>query len=211
MNMRIFKLAAISTVLLGCTAANAANAADLTVKGTIAVPGCTVSSDMSGVYDYGPISSSLIQPGTTTTALVPMGNKWTASCSAQTSLTFTVIDNRASSASVVAPTNFGLGNVNGTGKLGYYTVTLSSPTVDGQAVSTFATTGATFTAVSSTPLSTDKKFGWASGNNVLRTGKVFGAMLAVTPNLGGTTTMGGALSNGANLDGSLTLNFAFGL
>jgi hypothetical protein len=83
--------------------------------------------------------------------------------------------------------------------------------VDGQAVSTFATTGATFTAVSSTPLSTDKKFGWASGNNVLRTGKVFGAMLAVTPNLGGTTTMGGALSNGANLDGSLTLNFAFGL
>jgi hypothetical protein len=199
---------------MGCTAALAA---DLTVKGAISAPSCTVANGgagigRSGIYNYGQISSAMVKPGTTTTPLSTVTVPWTVTCDAQTYLTFNIVDNRAGTASTPASTNFGLGNVNGSGKLGYYTVTLSNPTVDGALANTFSTTGTTFTAISSTLLSTGSaRYGWASGNNTLKAGRVFAANLTAAPYLAGSATMGGAVTDGLSLDGSLTLNFALGL
>ncbi|WP_430390127.1 DUF1120 domain-containing protein [Dyella sp. 20L07] len=212
MNTRIFKLAIMSAILMGATAAHAtAPTSELVVKGALAVPGCTVSAANDGVYDFGRISASLIKAGTAVTTLPPISQAWTVTCDAQTFLAFNVVDNRASSASAAAANNFGLGNVNGTGKLGFYTVTLSSPTVDGKTVSTYSTANTSFTAATTAILNSGQKHGWATASNNQASGLVFGANLQVAPTLGGTTTMGGPVTDEVPLDGSLTLNFMFGL
>jgi hypothetical protein len=216
MNTRIFKLAAISAVLMGAAAAHAAAPTnDLAVKGTIGAPTCTVASTNNGLYDFGRIGTSQVKAGTTTNALPSISQPWTVSCNAATYLSFRVVDNRAASASSVADTNFGLGNVNGTGKLGYYTVTMSGGTVDGATSYTYATTSKTAFTTDNTekPIrSGSYMHGWGGQpNDTQRAGSVFGADLKVTPILAGTTTMNGAVTEDTDLDGSLTLNFAFGL
>ena len=212
MQARSLNLVALAALTLAAATAHAAApTAELKVKGTIDVPTCTVTAAKSGVYDFGGIGNTLIKSGTTHTALNPISQDWTVTCDADTFLTFSVVDNRATSVSTVATNNFGLGTVNTTGKIGYYTVNLTSPTVDSVASSTFATTGTTISSAASTNLyAGGNKMGWSSGP-ALKSGKVFGASLAVTPNIGGTTTMGGAITDEVDLDGSLTLTYAFGL
>jgi type 1 fimbria pilin len=212
MKNRILKLAAVSAIVMGATAAHAdAPSANLTVKGTITAPSCTVSMPAGGALDYGNISSALVKPGTETSTLIPLGATVTVTCDAQTNLTFSAIDNRAGTASAVGATNFGLGNVNGTGKIGYYTLSLSSATVDGTPSSVFTTAGTTFTASSSAPVTLGNKQGWAASDSSLMVGKVFAAQLAATATLAGSAEMGGPVSDTISLDGSTTLNFAFGL
>jgi hypothetical protein len=203
---------ALATTLCGALPAQAAApSASLYVRGSIGMPGCSVSTANDGVYDFGRIASSLIKPGISTTTLDPIEQSWTVSCDAQTFLGFTVIDNRSGTASVDRVNNFGLGNVNETGKLGYYTVQMKDGAVDGNASYLYATPGASFTASQSVYLGTNVQLGWAASNNLQKAGKVFTATLAVTPTLAGAATMGGAITDEVSLDGSLTLNFAFGL
>jgi hypothetical protein len=215
MNTRIFKLTAISSILMGAIAAHAAApTADLTVKGTIGAPTCTVTTSNNGIYDFGRIAGTTIKAGTDTTSLAAISQPWTVTCDAATYLTFGAVDNRATSASSTATGSFGLGNVNGTGKLGYYTVTMNTPTVDGAAAYTYYTNEKTITgaAASARVYGGAYKNGWtASGTNTQKAGSVFGANLSVTPTLAGTTTMNGTVTDDTSLDGSLTLNFAFGL
>jgi hypothetical protein len=52
--------------------------------------------------------------------------------------------------------------------------------------------------------------GWSNGS-AMNPGKDFAATLTVTPTLAGTTTMNGPVTEDAELNGSLTLSFAFGL
>lgn len=52
-------------------------------------------------------------------------------CDAETPMTFNVIDNRLGTASEAGKT-FGLGNVNATGKLGFYAIMVYLPKVDGK-------------------------------------------------------------------------------
>lgn len=211
MKSRIFKLAAVSAALVGATVAHAAPpTADLKVTGKLAVPGCTVTTANDGAYDFERISAAMIKPGTTGTPLSPISQPWTITCDALTFMSFSVIDNRAATSAAAGATFFGLGAVNGTGKLGSYTVQLENPTVDGTKSNTYATSGTTFTGATTAYLGTNTKHGWASGNTQLA-GKVFSADLKVTPTLAGTTTMNGPVTDTVDLDGSLTLNFAFGL
>ncbi|MBR8655920.1 DUF1120 domain-containing protein [Achromobacter sp. Marseille-Q0513] len=203
---------ALATSLFGALPAHAAApSASLYVRGSIGVPGCNVSTANDGVYDFGRIASSLIKPGTATTTLDSMEKSWTVSCDAQTFLGFTVIDNRSGTASLDRVNNFGLGNVNETGKIGYYTVQMKDGAVDGKSSYLYATPGTSSTASPSVYLGTNAQLGWAAGSNTQKAGKVFTATLAVTPTLAGSTTMGGPITDEVSLDGSLTLNFAFGL
>lgn len=211
MQARSLKLTALAAlVLAAATAHAAAPTANLIVKGSIGVPTCTVLAADDGLYDFGGISSTLIKSGTTHTALTPISKNWTVTCDAETYLTFSVVDNRAASSSTTGVANFGLGMVNATGKIGYYNVTMLNSTVDSNASSTFVSNNSTISSAATAVLSNGYRSGWSAGA-ALRSGKVFGATLAVTPIIGGTSTMNGAITDEVNLDGSLTLNYAFGL
>ncbi len=188
----------------------AAPTAELKVTGKLEVPGCTLTVEDKGAYDLGTISPTMVQAGATHTALTPLAKTWNVACTGKTYLTYQVIDNRAASSSTVNTANFGLGNVNETGKLGYYKVLMSKATVDEKASSVFATNTKTIASVASVYLGTAAIMGWSSGTT-LQAGQNFAALFEVQPQLGGTTTMNGPISDNANLDGSLTMNFAFGL
>ncbi|MGE4799918.1 DUF1120 domain-containing protein [Yersinia hibernica] len=212
MKKRLIGLTVLSSLVLGITAAQAATpTAELKVIGTLTVPSCTVASPDEGVYDFGKMSSSLVKSGTATTPLTAMTKTWTVSCDAETYLNFTPIDNRAASVSVAGATNFGMGNVNGTGKIGYYTAQIKNGTVDNKSSSVFTSASSTFTLTSTAALTTGMRTGWSSAANTQSTGKVFSADITVSPVLAGTTTMGGPITEDAEIDGSMTMNFAFGI
>ncbi|ATM96378.1 beta-fimbriae major subunit [Yersinia frederiksenii] len=212
MKKQLAKMTVLSSLIFGINAANAeAPTAELKVVGTLTVPSCTIVAPDEGVYDFGHLSSSLVKSGVATTALTPITKTWTVNCDAETYLNFTPVDNRTASASVVATTNFGMGNVNGSGKLGYYTAQMKNGTVDGKTSNVFSSATTTFAAASAANLTTGLRTGWSSAANTQSTGKVFTADITVSPTLAGTTTMGGPITEDAEIDGSMTMNFAFGI
>jgi len=215
MQARSLNLVALAALTLAAATAHAAApTAELKVKGTLQAPTCTVAVADDGVYDFGSISPTRIKPGTAHTALDPISKVWTVTCDADTYLTHAAIDNRASSVSTAGVTNFGMGKVNGTGNIGYYQAAISNPTVDGATTTIFwaATGGAVPAGGATGALAKTAGYvhGWSVGT-AQKAGRAFGLTIAVTPYLGGTTTMNGAITDKVDLDGSLTLNYAFGL
>jgi hypothetical protein len=203
-------LASAVALALSSQAFAEAPTAELKVTGMLEVPGCTVTVADDGVYDFGHIAPSTIKPGTTTTALTAMDKTWDIACTGTTFLTFKVIDNQAASTSGTPASQFGLGNVNGTGKLGYYGVVMKNATVDGNASNVFASTSTTIAGTAAVSLNAGSTMGWSTGT-ALSPGKDFAATMTVSPTLAGTTTMNGPVTEDTDLNGSLTLNFAFGL
>lgn len=210
------KKALLAFSLATATAAAWAGApvTDLTVKGRLVAPSCTVNAPDDGVYQFGKISPSMIKPGNTHTALTPQEKEWTIECDANTFMTLGAVDNVDGTASVEHNSNFGLGTVNETGKLGYYVVRMLSGKVDDVSSGLFSTTGTAFiyeTYVDIVHARNKYRHGWSSGSSVMKAGKKFSAVLRVSPYLGGTATMAGPISESTELQGSMTLNFAFGL
>jgi Protein of unknown function (DUF1120) len=212
MKKQLANIIVLSSLIFGINTASAdAPTAELKVIGTLTVPGCTVVAPDDGVYDFGKVSATKVKSGTTYTSLTPVTKTWTVNCDADTFLNFTPVDNRATSASEVAEMYFGLGNVNGTGKIGFYYAVMNNGTVDGVASNVFSSVNTTFPAVTGTNLTTGMRTGWSSAANTQKAGKVFTADITVNPLLGGTTTMGGPITEDVEIDGSLTMNFAFGI
>jgi hypothetical protein len=208
---------AMALLATGTTMAEAPTA-ELRVIGTLEVPSCVVDVDDDGIYDFGNISPTIIKAGTATTALDPIPKTWTVNCSGPTVLTFEASDNRAASSSGTNTKQFGLGNVNENGKIGYYTVNMSNAEVgDAEATMEPARVFASNTSGISNAAAVDLdgganyKMGWTNASNTLQQGQIFRADLIVTPTLAGTTTMGGPITDHVDLDGSLTLTFSFGL
>ncbi|WNL45000.1 DUF1120 domain-containing protein [Dyella sp. BiH032] len=186
----------------------------LTVKGRLVAPSCTVNAPDDGVYQFGKISPTMIKPGTTHTALVPQEKEWTIECDATTFMTLGAVDNVDGTASVVHNSNFGLDKVNETGKLGYYVVRMLGGKVDDADSGLFSTTGTTFineAFVDIVHYRNGYRHGWSSAANTMKAGRKFSAVLRVSPYLGGTSTMNGPITETTELNGSMTLNFAFGL
>ncbi|MBH3008174.1 DUF1120 domain-containing protein [Serratia ureilytica] len=185
---------------------------ELTVKGQMAVPSCGVTIANEGVFDLGKISNGLIRPNHATELSASAGAV-KVDCEAETFLNFTVVDNREGTASTANTTNFGLGNVNGSGKLGYYRINLLSASVDGKASSVFSAVkgSSSFTALSSVYVDKNKVTGWAKGTSVQSSGKKFAAVMQVEPMLASSASMGGPITDNVKLDGSATLNFAYGI
>lgn len=189
------------------------DSSELKVTGSLEVPACTVTAGDDGSYSYGTLNPSDIRPGTAVNTLAVLTKPWKISCEGDTYLTFKVIDNAEATRSVVAVENFGLGSVNGTGKIGYYTVNMRNPKVNGVASGLFSTNTTAIARASSVLLrQNDYVTGWSqAGANVQQIGKLFEADLDVTAVLAGTQTMNGAITDDVPLAGSLTLNFAYGL
>ncbi|WP_186375199.1 DUF1120 domain-containing protein [Yersinia rohdei] len=208
------QLTVLAFLILCATAAHAAPpTAELKVKGKIGVPACNINAPDNGVYNFGNISSTQIKSGTTTTELPKMSKSWTIICDASTYLNVTPIDNRAATASSTeTKARFGLGSINGNGKIGFYWVALSNAKVDNQPTNLYFTNTNAFTSVeTSTHLWSGSVTGWASAANTQTAGKVFSADFEVTPVLAGVTDMKGTITEDIKIDGSLTMNFAFGI
>lgn len=213
MKKTVISAGVISVMMMSMGSALAAGMSpELKVTGQMAVPSCEVSLDNEGVFDLGKIASSMIKP-TQTSPLTTKVGIVTVDCGAETYLNFNVVDNREGTASTVNSTYFGLGNVNGTGKLGYYSIMLAGGSVDGIASNVFsAPKGSTsFTATTSVAVDKNKVSGWATSHSVQNSGKRFTGNLQLTPVLASSASMGGPITEGVTLDGSATLNFVYGI
>ncbi|OVZ89769.1 fimbrial assembly protein [Yersinia frederiksenii] len=213
MKTHIYKLTVLASLILSVASQAATPTTELKVKGKIGVPSCTVIAPNNGVYDMGRLSATNVKAGTTVTVLPEMKKNWTITCDSTTYLSLSSVDNRLASVSDTTSTrNYGLGNINRTGKIGFYTVILSNASVDGTSTSMYYRVGTgAATLGTSLYLVNGYTYGWSNSTSTANFGKTFSADIAVTPTLAGTSTMNGPITEDSNIDGSLTMNFSFGI
>ncbi|WP_439854556.1 DUF1120 domain-containing protein [Pseudomonas yamanorum] len=128
-------IAFASTLLITGTApAFAASTVDLTVKGIITPNACTPSLSSGGVIDHGKMSAKDLN-ATQITMLPKVELQMTVTCDAPVIFALKATDNRDGSGT---SSGFGLGFINGTQKLGSYTLNLGTstnpPQADGETV-----------------------------------------------------------------------------
>lgn len=211
MKSTLFTISALTNFMLLMAGANAAApSSELTVNGQLVVPNCVVAATDDGIYDLGKIAAITIKPNAET-VLSPIIKNWTITCDADTYLTLTPTDNRAASSTHTASNRYGLGNVNGSGKIGTYYVEMLNGTVDGVSSNLYTTASTTITPQANAYIQKGYKNGWAAGTNRQKSGKIFGADFKVVATLASSATMNGPITEDANIDGSMTLNFAFGI
>lgn len=213
MKKTIISAAVVAAMLAGMgTAMAAAMSSELSVKGRMAIPSCQVSLNNNGVFDLGKVSSAVINSANPT-EMRQITGLLHVECEAETFLNFSAIDNREGTASLVDSTHFGLGNVNGTGKLGYYKMKLLEASVDQTSSSFYSAHKGSTSLSSSSDVFVDKGkvTGWADSANAQASGKTFQAILSVEPVLASSKEMGGPITDGTKLDGSATLNFSYAL
>lgn len=213
MKKLVLNITAISSLFFSATSLAAGPSAEIKVIGELTAPTCDVEMPNDGVFDFGTISHTKIQADKPSPLGVKGGGYLTVNCSASTPLTFKVIDNRLGTASMAGNEYLGLGSVNDSGKLGYYTVDMMNPTVDGKFAGLFVTADTTIANPSTkVRLEQGKRVGWvANGDGKLAIGNEFRAMITVTGFLAKRSDMHGGVGEGVNLDGSTTLEFGFGL
>lgn len=186
---------------------------ELKVTGEIVAPKCSVLAPDNGIYDFGQISVTLIKRAATTD-LAPITKTWSVTCEEDTYLSFSVVDNRVGTAAIVGASNFGLGMVNGRGKVGYFKAKMTDPKVDGTAAKIYSSPSGSlndFTIVNGDANFTrGRNLGWGS-NTAMRSGKTFTSNIVVTPTLASMEDMGGPITDNVVLDGSMTMTFSFGL
>ncbi|HWT67595.1 MAG TPA: DUF1120 domain-containing protein [Pseudomonas sp.] len=114
----------------------AASSTDLTVTGTITPDACMPTLPNGGVVDFGKIAARDLNL-TSDTRLESKTLNLDVNCPATALLAVQLLDNRKGTASSIASWLFGLGLINGTQKLGYYslvTVRAEADGVPGQAI-----------------------------------------------------------------------------
>ncbi len=125
MNTRLTTLAA-SVLLLSSTTAFAASSVDLTVKGLIVPSACVPTLSGGGVIDHGKISAKDLNVDRPT--MIGYNTlTMSVNCDAPIQFALHSIDNRAGSG---LTTDYGLGFINETQKLGRYALTLRNPISD---------------------------------------------------------------------------------
>jgi len=126
---------ATSLMLLTCASTYAASTVDLTVKGLIVPSACTPNLTSGGVIDHGKISAKDLRPDNAThigTHVMTMA----VTCDAPIQFALHSIDNRAGSS--ISTSDYGLGLINGTQKLGWFQLTLRNAVADGTPMQTIA-------------------------------------------------------------------------
>ncbi|MCF5139786.1 DUF1120 domain-containing protein [Pseudomonas sp. PA-6-1D] len=133
MNTRLTTLA-VSALLLSSANAFAASSVDLTVKGLIVPSACTPSLSGGGMIDHGKVSAKDLNPDRGT-AIGVHTLSMTVDCDAPIQFALHPIDNRAASG---LTTDFGLGLINETQKLGHFSLTWRGMVADGVTVQPIA-------------------------------------------------------------------------
>ncbi|HDL7929368.1 TPA: DUF1120 domain-containing protein, partial [Yersinia enterocolitica] len=202
MKKQLIALTALSYLIFGFNAANAkAPTAELTVKGQVSPPGCIVMAPDGGVYNVGEIAGHTVKPSALT-VLPSITKNWSVICDAETYVSVTGSDNRAGSST--SGGRYGLGFVNGAGKIGDYGVYFSNAKVDGTA-KYFRKQEEAAAAILSLSIGPLNGLSWVHANATKAPGKVFSADIEVMPRLGSVADMKGPITENVKIDGSMTL------
>jgi len=185
----------------------AAPTSELRVTGEVQHPGCVVISPKGGSYDFGALERESAAKGEVV-ALPAMTQAWRVRCDGAAYLAVTPMDNRMMTVSTPAETHFGLGTTSEGAALGYFQLGVTNARVDGSRAMLKTAHGEVLSSQGKALLSTGKRVEWRMVNDVRRGAKDYAMDITVTPYL--------ALGNidpasSAELDGSVTLNFDFGL
>ena len=124
-----------ATLLFATTTTFAASTVDLTVKGLIGPSACTPSLSSGGVIDHGKISAKDLDPDKPTI----IGNHtltMSVACEGKTLIALQSEDNRRGSS--ISTSDYGLGLINGTQKLGHYVLRIANPIADSVEVQSIA-------------------------------------------------------------------------
>ncbi|CAM3995530.1 DUF1120 domain-containing protein [Serratia silvae] len=216
MKKNVLQLTALSSLLFSAATLAADTSAEIKVVGELSTSTCEVTVQNNGVFDFGEIRQSQVLDDKATMLRTATEGGVNVKCSAPTALTFITSDNRLGTASFEGlGRNFGLGNVNGTGKMGFYQLQVRGATVDGKASRVFTavnnnTIGATGDSLL---IELGQRTGWApaSGEQEMSIGKDFAFGITARAYLGSKSDMKGPLPEDAKLDGSATMEFGFGL
>lgn len=175
-------------------------------------PSCEIQAPDGGEYQYAQLHASLVHTQRIT-ALPVMTKRWSVTCDAPASLILEVKDLQRSSAPTNDSAQFGLGTVNGSGKLGQYKIALSNAEVDNKQVSLYETNDIAVVGALSSQyiLSSDKAYGWAGNDKKISSGKIFSIDITVSPTLNNLQLTRGPLVDGAELNGGAELIFSFGI
>lgn len=208
MKKQLIALTALSYLIFGFNAANAkAPTAELTVKGQVSPPGCIVMAPDGGVYNVGEIAGHTVKPSALT-VLPSITKNWSVICDAETYVSVTGSDNRAGSST--SGGRYGLGFVNGAGKIGDYGVYFSNAKVDGTA-KYFRKQEEAAAAILSLSIGPLNGLSWVHANATKAPGKVFSADIEVMPRLGSVADMKGPITENVKIDGSMTLSIINGI
>ncbi|MGM7935148.1 DUF1120 domain-containing protein [Yersinia enterocolitica] len=208
MKKQLIALTALSYLIFGFNAANAkAPTAELTVKGQVSPPGCIVMVPDGGVYNVGEIAGHTVKPSALT-VLPSITKNWSVICDAETYVSVTGSDNRAGSST--SGGRYGLGFVNGAGKIGDYGVYFSNAKVDGTA-KYFRKQEEAAAAILSLSIGPLNGLSWVHANATKAPGKVFSADIEVMPRLGSVADMKGPITENVKIDGSMTLSIIIGI
>ncbi|EKN6241153.1 DUF1120 domain-containing protein, partial [Yersinia enterocolitica] len=203
MKKQLIALTALSYLIFGFNAANAkAPTAELTVKGQVSPPGCIIMAPDGGVYNVGEIAGHTVKPSALT-VLPSITKNWSVICDAETYVSVTGSDNRAGSST--SGGRYGLGFVNGAGKIGDYGVYFSNAKVDGTA-KYFRKQEEAAAAILSLSIGPLNGLSWVHANATKAPGKVFSADIEVMPRLGSVADMKGPITENVKIDGSMTLS-----
>lgn len=204
---------AIPLLLLGSMAANAASSStEFKVSGELNSKSlCDVIAGNGGVIELGKIQASAVRE--IETGLPSTIMDFEIKCSEKTQVSFQLIDNKAGTSGRDGPQNYGLGYINGTGKLGFYTMLAYEGSVDGIQQNLFSSETPT-SASSSSPSVTITQgmyHGWVHYNTAVASGNNFKLKFMINPSLSSKDKMNGPLTEGAQLDGSATMNLLYGI
>ncbi|EMJ3187117.1 TPA: DUF1120 domain-containing protein [Yersinia enterocolitica] len=208
MKKQLIALTALSYLIFGFNAANAkAPTAALTVKGQVSPPGCIIIAPDGGVYNVGEIAGHTVKPSALT-VLPSITKNWSVICDAETYVSVTGSDNRAGSST--SGGRYGLGFVNGAGKIGDYGVYFSNAKVDGTA-KYFRKQEEAAAVILSLSIGPLNGLSWVHANATKAPGKVFSADIEVMPRLGSVADMKGPITENVKIDGSMTLSIIIGI
>ncbi|EPM1538071.1 hypothetical protein [Serratia ureilytica] len=176
---------------------------ELTVAGKMAASRCEVIAPNGGTYDFGKLTTDQSTAGVVP---APMTQTWQVRCDGATYLAVEPEDNRAGTASRADAAHFGLGG-DAARPLGYYRLTLSKAQID-RAPAVAYTAGQALSQAGGMSLMSGVRTQWQMPDNTARAGRQFAVDITVAPWL---TQQSASLSDVVKLDGSVTMNFIFGL
>ncbi|MEQ4690858.1 hypothetical protein [Providencia manganoxydans] len=172
-------------------------------------PSCEVISPDGGQYQINKVQAHHIKRNDSF-QLPEMNKTWLVICDIPVSLFLQFIDNRKDS-SPIDNNYFGLGNVNGNGKLGAYQIILNHAKIDDKPARIYVKDNATNGDSDKIIVSDNHIYGFSLNDNNITNGEKFSINILVKSKLNSLKETNGPLIDGAELDGSAELIFSFGI
>ncbi|CAI0994442.1 Protein of uncharacterised function (DUF1120) [Serratia entomophila] len=181
----------------------AAPSAELKVSGKIKHSGCAVIASNNGVYDYGSVPGNAADEQ----RLPTLKQAWQVRCESEAYLAIIPTDNRAASRSAQDPRRFGLSNTADGRPVGYFLLGLTHATVNGAPAALRSRAAASAQPGSDVALISGERSDWLLADATRAAGRTYTMEISVTPVLAANIPV----TDKVELDGSVTLNFVFGL